>query len=220
VQHLDHADTTTAPDQPTCPSHKHRDGAPVWCGECRADIADALSGLPEQYRRLVAVQGRRTPPSSGRGGTMVDAPSPSPEFDHADDILRWVHGWARAWADYRGIDSSLWSAPTHLRGHRHVADYVATLQRHHRRLDLLGSPLALDLGREVRSLAASTRSLLGDAKRAPVIGICAGCGTSSLWREAGGTVTCGWCPRTMTDDEYAGHRAWLAASAGRGSVAA
>jgi len=215
VQHLDHADTTTPA---TCPSHRNRDGAPVWCPDCRDQLATLVWRLPGQRDALLAASdGRATRPAVGRGGTRVDPPSPSPEFDQADEIDTVLAAWGWAWLQHHGAGGGF--------GGRGAAWAARVLGDTHHGHDVWAWEQAEQLGRDVRTLAAGARRLLGgtegETEVLPLEAPCPGCGRASLAGEdGGGRVGCRCCSTRMTEAEYAGWSTWLLASAGRGSVAA
>ncbi|MGW1998613.1 hypothetical protein [Embleya sp. NPDC001921] len=200
MQHHDNADTTTDTEQPTCPSHKRRPGEPVWCADCRDELATLVWRLPTQHDALLAAaDGQATRGAVGRGGTRVDPPSPSPEFDAADEMDTVLAEWAAAWLDHLGSGevrgrTTGWAARV-LGDTRGGRDAWAWYQ-------------AEDLGRVVRMLAGGARRLLGgtgDVEKMPLHAPCPGCHTVSLVQEDGeGKITCRRCPRVVPIEEYQG----------------
>ncbi|MEU0941135.1 hypothetical protein [Embleya sp. NPDC005971] len=202
--------TTTETDQPTCPSHKRRPGEPVWCPDCRDDLATMVWRLPGQRDRLLAAaDGQATRGAVGRAGTRVDPPSPSPEFDQADEMDTVLSEWASAWLDHLGS--------TEVRGR--TTGWAARVLGDTRRGDVWAWHQAADLGRAVRILAGGARRLLGGSVDTvdlmPLQAPCPGCHLITLVREDGGDrITCTRCPRVVPVKEYEGIVARLLGTAG------
>lgn len=191
-------DTATSSDLPACLRHRHRAGDP-WCSQCREDILEAVGALPDNHADLLASDGQATRPKQFGGRSSIDPASPSPEFDHADEIRRTLNAWAGAWADHLG-ETHTATDP------RAAATY---LRRHRKRADLLSSPLADDLGHEMLALHHTALRLLGDTAgdpTSPLGGLCPRCRASNLRRVHGRdeTVACRMadCGHEMTWDEY------------------
>ncbi|MFI1580043.1 hypothetical protein [Embleya sp. NPDC020630] len=196
-------DTTTTPAN-TCPSHPTRPGEPIWCNDCRNDLADTLWRLPALHDRLLAAaDGQATRTTLTRGGTRIDPASPSPEFDQADEMDTTLAEWAAAWLDHLGS--------TEVRG-RTTGWAARVLGDTRGGRDAWAWHEAADLGRAVRILAGRARRLLGgsgDVEHIPLGTPCGSCG-GRLRREDGtDRVTCRGCPRTMTWTEYQGWLVWL-----------
>lgn len=197
----------------TCPSHKRREGEPIWCGDCRDQLATLVWRLPGQRTDLIrAADGMATRGGVGRGGTRVDPSSPSPEFDQADEIDTVLGEWAAAWLDHLGSTERRYPA----------AYWAARVLGDTRRGDVWAWHQAEDLGRAVRMLASGARRLLGgtgEVELIPLNAPCPGCKRTSLVQEdGGGRITCTRCPKTMDADEYDGLVARLLGM--RGLVAA
>lgn len=212
---LDHADTTTDTDQPTCPSHPRRDGNPVWCGDCRDQLATLVWRMPGMRDDLLAAaDGGATRPSTGRGGNRIDPSSPSPEFDQADEIDTVLREWATAWCGHVGAALPTDSHGRDLRTTRWAARTLLDT----RIGDVWSWHDAEGLGRAVRLLASGARRLLGgtgEIELIPLNAPCPGCEYHSLVQEdGGGRITCKRCPRSMDGDEYDGYIARLLGTCG------
>lgn len=197
-------DQDTDTQTPTCPSHPRRPGEPVWCGDCRDTLIDDLWRLPGlRDALLAAADGQATRTALTRGGTRIDPPSLSPEFDQADEMDRALAEWAAAWLDHLGS--------TEVRG-RTTGWAARVLSDTRGGNDVWAWHEAADLGRAVRMLAGGARRLLGGSGEIEYIPLgtpCRGCG-SRLQREDGtDRVTCRHCPRVMTWTEYQGWVVWL-----------
>ncbi|WTW93647.1 hypothetical protein OG216_09775 [Streptomycetaceae bacterium NBC_01309] len=192
-------DTDPSSDLPACLRHRNRAGDP-WCPSCRTGIYDAIGELPDKHAELLTYDGQATRPRQFGGRSSIDPASPSPEYDHADEIQRTLTTWAQAWADHLGETYTG-------RDPRAAATY---LRRHRKRADLLASPLADDLGREMLALHATALRLLGDTAgdeiHSPVGGMCPRCGSTGLYRVLGPdeVIRCPHrdCGHHMDWDEY------------------
>ena len=272
-----HTDDTAT--EPTCIRHNNRHGDP-WCPPCADDIRAGILALPDLHTRLLHHDGIATRPRLIGGRTSIDPASPSPEYDHADEIAKTLAAWATAWADH--LDDQVtrehsWADPVDdqptllpccaaaadadqdadLQAHagycpwrryveargrsdaerrgltsKPITPRIAAsyLNRHRRNTELLTSPLAEDLGNEIRSLHARALRLLGgdETSNEPVItnlqaALCPKCQSTATRREVDITrsgirsdrVTCRHCDLNIDWDVFLAIQEHRHAQAGR-----
>lgn len=194
-------DTSTETPETPCLRHAKRHGNP-WCTACQAAIYDAIGHLPTLHDRLLDTDGQDTRAKLIGGRTSIDPPSPSPRYDHADEIARTLRTWAEAWADHLGEQY----------GGREPRNAATYLLRHRRNTSLLTSPLAADLGYEITALHNTALRMLGgdETERGETHtrldgAVCPDCNGSTHYRIDGtDTVRCGMhdCGAETTYDDW------------------
>lgn len=178
--------------------------APVWCGDCTAEILAGIGRLPD----LAASCGRRRdgqlapPPPTERHAPAIAPPSPSPAWDQVDLIVSWTAQWADKLATHlRDTDPALYRR-NGFPGFTLTRTIAFLLNR---KAPLMAAPFAKDFGRELLDLVERSAKVGGvDELVHHLKDACFACKRKKLERRDGADkVICQNCGRSWPESMFA-----------------